>query len=217
MTDKEGLRHIDFGHKSMTCLQFSMIQLLMVDRIMRQRFTAFCTWGRRTATACAAVGAGVMPNTSLVLGRFWLLGCCIGCRIGRVACRCSGVISGIMGERCATFCAWGSRAAATFTAFWAGVMPDASCVLRGLLFGGIWRGSRGRHLRNDRFDRIARSTISGNSRYNRCFHGGCGSWHRNRTCGIRCSCGRRFGGLGVVCASGKNSDRAKSQDRWEQF
>ena len=134
-------------------------QLFVVCRVVGKRFAALRTRNRATPTTCATSGTGIMPHTGCILGRLRCFGRvgggCNALRQGsgtdcrRRGCCWSGRVVGcVVDKRGAAFCASGGSASPASTAFWAGVVPNARCILGRLRFGrgcrvGIGHGSRG--------------------------------------------------------------------------
>lgn len=114
-----------------------MLSLLVICFIVLQFFAAGCTSGCPAAAASAAAGTGIVPNARSILWGFifgsirqsnWRLpgspfrwSWCCG--------RSCAMISLAVEECCATLCTSASSASASGTAFGAGVMPQAICIL----------------------------------------------------------------------------------------
>ncbi len=192
-----------FGHKKSPVVFrrgfFYVKNLLVINGVVRQSFSAFCTWGRRAATSRATVRAGVMPNAFCILGRFGLRGWRgSGRGIARSRfCRrrVSRVVGCVMGKCGTAFCARGSSSTAARTAFWAGVMPHAFRVL------GRFGRFRGRCCWC-----CSRRAGCGDGRHDRGLHARIGHGDRgiSGNLGGRGFGGGGLGGLTVVFAGCKN-------------
>ena len=126
----------------------------MIRLVVRQGLAAFCASNGTASAARTTCAAGVVPNAFCVLGRLRSFGrrgswrktlwqssgtrrrrglrwrCTRRWMVGRVVDQCS-----------ATSCTGSGRTSTASTALRAGVVPNASSILRRLRRGGRWCGS----------------------------------------------------------------------------